>query len=348
MILPYTFLTLVFYVLRDPKWRDAFYFWYKNYLEKRNVVKIYIFHNVDKLIHDFPDKVELRDGNIIFKNVTIFNEGFIRLNSKAFFIKDNFCYYSFLKNLRHFKKSKTRDHLDQGYSMTGMYSTSFNLFHLITDTLVPNASEGKIKGTVILPKIFNEFQQKLIDVLSINDYIQVKDSINVKELSVRMRKSKWEITPYDHFRKLLGVANERTSDANKVVFITRKNTRRSFKNEDELVDSFKQYNIETVDFGKITLEERTLLLSKTKILIGQYGAGLTNMIFMPKNSYVIDLQNGNWVKNDYCLLANSCRLNYMNVAFPIKAFSKKDPYKLTTDDIYQVKVVMDLILTIND
>ena len=149
--------------------------------------------------------------------------------------------------------------------MTGMYSTSFNLFHLITDTLVPNASQGKIKGTVILPKIFNEFQQKLIDVLSINDYIQVKDSINVKELSVRMRKSKWEITPYDHFRKLLRVANERTSDANKVVFITRENTRRSYKNEYELIDSLKQYNIETVDFGKITLEERTLLLSKTKI-----------------------------------------------------------------------------------
>lgn len=71
------------------------------------------------------------------------------------------------------------------------------------------------------------------------------------------------------------------------------------------------------------------------------------MVFIPKGTYVVDLQFGNWVKNDYCLLANSCRLKYINVAFPLKLTSS-DPYELTYDDLYQIKCSLDLIISTNN
>ena len=60
------------------------------------------------------------------------------------------------------------------------------------------------------------------------------------------------------------------------------------------------------------------LLSKTKILIGQYGAGMTNMIFMNDNSTIIEIQVAEWTKEDYCTVASLCQHRYLFFSLPKK------------------------------
>ena len=339
-----SFLTIFFYFFRNPKWRDTFYPTYKNFLLKRGF-KIYNFHLIDNLIQDFPEKVNNGNDYVSFNNVTVFSEAFIRLDEKSFFIIDNYAYYELLKDLSYYRDNKPKTEIDKAYLMLGMYSKTFNLFHFLTDALIPNlpSDESQKHLPNLIPPINNTFQKDFFKLLNLENNIEVVAPIKVKNLILKKRLSKWDCTTYDLFREKLNF-NLNINTTVKIIYISRKNAKRLFKNEDVLLGYLRAYNIKVVDFSSITLNERIDLLSDAAILIGQYGAGLTNMVFMPNDSHVIDLQIGNWVKNDYCLLANACRLKYVNVSFPIK-FTKNDPYQLTYDDLYQIKCSLDLIIS---
>jgi capsular polysaccharide biosynthesis protein len=226
-----------------------------------------------------------------------------------------------------------------------MYSKSFNLFHFLTDTLIPNLPSDKSQKHLsnLIPPIKNTFQKDFFKLLNIENNIEVVDPIKVKNLILNKRMSKWNCASYDLFRKNFNFKLDINTNV-KIIYVSRENAKRSFKNEDFLLNFLKSYNISVIDFSTISLSQRIELLADTNVLMGQYGAGLANMAFMRNGSYVVDLQIGNWVKNDYCLLANSCRLKYINVAFPIK-FTNNDPYELTYDDLYQIKCSLDLIIS---
>jgi len=340
-----SFLSILFYFFKKPIFRDSFYPFYKKFLLNRGF-KIYDFHLIDNLIKDFPEKVNIGNDYVSFNSVTVFGEAFIRLNKYSFFIVDNYAYYELLKNLSHYKFRKPKLELEKAYLMLGMYSKSFNLFHFLTDTLIPNlpSDESQKHLPNLIPPIKNTFQKDFFKLLKIENNIEVVAPIKVKNLILKKRLSKWECSNYDLFREKLNF-NLNINTAVKIIYVCRKNAKRSFKNEDFLLKFLKPYNVSFIDFSTITLSQRIELLADTNILIGQYGAGLTNMVFMRNDSFVIDLQIGNWVKNDYCLLANSCRLKYINVSFPIK-FTSNDPYELTYDDLYQIKCSLDLIISI--
>jgi hypothetical protein len=339
-----SFLTFFFYFFKKPIFRDSFYPYYKEFVLNRGI-KIYDFHLIDKLEEDFPNKINNGNDYVSFNNVTVFGEAFIRLDKNSFFIIDNYTYYELLKNLNHYKFLQPKLELEKAYLMLGMYSKSFNLFHFLTDTLIPNlpSDESQKHLPNLIPPIKNTFQKDFFKLLNIENNIEVVAPIKVKNLTLNKRLSKWECTNYDLFREKLNF-NLNINTAVKIIYISRKNAKRSFKNEDFLLKFLKPYNISVIDFSTITLSQRIEVLADTDILMGQYGAGLTNMAFMRNGSHVVDLQIGNWVKNDYCLLANSCRLKYINVAFPIK-FTNNDPYELTYDDLYQIKCSLDLIIS---
>ena len=82
--------------------------------------------------------------------------------------------------------------------------------------------------------------------------------------------------------------------------------RRKIINENKLIDILQHNGFQTVFLEDYSLEEQIILLSEAKVIISAHGAGLTNIIFMNKETTVIELKAYN---NDYWCFYSLARLS---------------------------------------
>lgn len=98
---------------------------------------------------------------------------------------------------------------------------------------------------------------------------------------------------------------------NKIIFIKRKN--RKISNSSQIIDFIEKNDefVEEIDFETLSFDEQIKLSNETKMMIGVHGAGLTNLMFMEKNAFVLELDFFNWGFNCYEHLANNLKMkNY--------------------------------------
>ena len=289
--------------------------------------------------------MELTDTGYIFHNVIVMEDGIVQFDKKTFFVSDRYVLYTIIRKLGRLRKVTPKAQLAKAFLMCGNYSNSFNFFHFLTDSIAPNYNSdiANTQIPILLPVISNSFQNEILDKLNINNYIEVDTAIQVSSLRLNLRASKWSRNVYKLVRSSLGVVDSNENANKKIIYATRSGSARNYKNEHVLIEFLKSYGAEVVDFSRISLDQRIKLLKETSILIGQYGAGLTNLVFLPNDSYVIDLQTVNVHRNDYCLLANACGVRYINTPFHDRFFSKPRNYTLHEDDFYHIKVAIDFI-----
>lgn len=351
MIIPEFFLTLFFLVFRNPRLKDKFYPKYYRYLVRKGLLEVYDFSNLAELTDRYPTRVKIEQNKAIFFDVALLKNGYIRLDKKTYFINDFHAYYLFVKGLSNYRKVKTQNFLPEAVSMCGMYSDTFNLFHFLSDSLLPNIGirREEASPTAVLPAIRNDLQKDLLHLTSIKDWVEVGQGIQVGRLQLNRTTPKWDKRHYENFRfeycNIEKVIQEKQSAAaGKLIYATRAGNVRNYKNEQQLINLLFKYNFIVVDFGKMSLGQRRDLLSETAIFISQYGAGLSNMVFMNPGASVIDLQLGNLVRNDYCLMASACDLNYINVPFVLRSTRKTYNYSLSKDDLFHVEVALKMAL----
>ena len=347
MIIPEIFIKYFFRVFSRAKWRDSFYLFYGDYLKNAGHIDVYDFRNIAALCKKFPQRVELTDTGYIFNNVIVMEDGIIKFDKKTFFIWDRYAINLIIRKLSRLKKTVPKVKLTSAYLMCGIYSDSFNFYHFLTDSLAPNFNPkiSKSQFPILLPVICNNFQNEVLDKLNITDYKEVDSAIEVESLGVNLRASKWSRDAYKRIRSALGVVDNNVNSGKKIVYATRLGSARNYKNEEQLIKFLENYDVEVVDFSTISLDRRVALLKETSILIGQYGAGLTNLVFLPTDAYLIDLQTVNVHRNDYCLLAFACGVNYINIPFHDRLISNPRSYTLNEDDFYHIKVAVDFIIT---
>lgn len=90
---------------------------------------------------------------------------------------------------------------------------------------------------------------------------------------------------------------------------------RSIKNINELHSAISNfYNSELIDTSDTNPEDAIQIYSNLKVLIGQWGAGLTNMIWMDKGSLIIEICARPMVSNDvFELLANALGHKFIRI-----------------------------------
>ena len=103
------------------------------------------------------------------------------------------------------------------------------------------------------------------------------------------------------FKKLMNDLRKETIEAkifrknnneNNYILISRSNSlRRKLLNEDVLFNRLKKYGFKKIFFEKLSYEKQVEISKNCKIMIGYHGAGLTNLIFMKKNTHVIEIYN---------------------------------------------------------
>jgi hypothetical protein len=119
----------------------------------------------------------------------------------------------------------------------------------------------------------------------------------------------------------------------KIIYVSRKNARgRGVLNEAELVNAITALGGEVAYFETMSFQEQVLLMSECKVLLGNHGAGLANMIFMKPGGLVVELlphRNGLF---DYRPIGNSFRHQaiYWRLA---NACNHKHEYQLCDHDL---------------
>lgn len=104
---------------------------------------------------------------------------------------------------------------------------------------------------------------------------------------------------------------ENCNSSGKKLYISRRNAVcRKIINENEVEQLLRGFGFETICFEDYSFEEQVKICSQSEILIGIHGAGLSNMIFQPEGSFVLELQRRMSYASCFYSLANALDLNY--------------------------------------
>lgn len=195
-----------------------------------------------------------------------------------------------------------------------------NYYHWITQA-IPRlllAKQLNIPFTLLLPESHEtEFHVSTLKILGITHW----DTLNGKKSYYEIKNLQYpshdiQIGDYnDNIIRLIRTTFNIThleNQPHKKVFIRRVDqTKRRMLNEAEVLAVFSRHNFEIVEFESLTFETQLQMMMQTKVLVGVHGAGLTNMIFMPSHSSILELTSRiNGEHYYYYSLGNACLHKY--------------------------------------
>jgi capsular polysaccharide biosynthesis protein len=105
-----------------------------------------------------------------------------------------------------------------------------------------------------------------------------------------------------------------------------------------------KHGFEIIYAEKLSLKDQISLMSETRTVVSLHGAALTNMIFLPENSEVIELRNfGDSKTNCYFNLANALGLKYY---YTLNKGNSAD--SITADFTIDLKALENVIRQLKD
>lgn len=102
-------------------------------------------------------------------------------------------------------------------------------------------------------------------------------------------------------------------DSNRNIYISRKNSSRTFDNESEIEEMLKKQGYDIVYSEHLTFLEQITLFQSARVVIAVHGAGLANLIWCHPGSHVIELFSPRHFNDCYARLSMSMRLNYQQL-----------------------------------
>jgi capsular polysaccharide biosynthesis protein len=218
---------------------------------------------------------------------------------------------------------------------------SGNYFHWITEALPRLLAGGSgIKSfPVLLPAYYHQFsfieESLKIAGFSVRDLNEKKFYLVRNVLFITHFTTGGNYNDY-FIQKTRETLNKDVTAAppSRLVYISRgKAERRKITNEKDLLLVLKKFQFEIVYCEDLSLQEQRNLFSQTKVLVSNHGAGLTNMIFMPAATSVLELRYQNDRHNNcYYALASALDIDYYyQQCLPVN----------TTEDPYAADLVVD-------
>ncbi len=197
-----------------------------------------------------------------------------------------------------------------------IYNRNSNgFFHWLTDTLPKITIARKInkKFTLVLPSKLN---LKFINQ-SLNEY-NIKFFFMKENKNYHFKKITYigELYPSGSPRKkvlenLKKQIKTKPSKFNRVYISRNKSNRRKISNEIELIKVLMKYKFKIVYAEKLSFLSQVNLFSSAKFLIGLHGAGISNILWMKKNTNLLELKpEKDLYLNCYYNIANLLNINY--------------------------------------
>jgi capsular polysaccharide biosynthesis protein len=137
------------------------------------------------------------------------------------------------------------------------------------------------------------------------------------------------------------------------IYISREGEKLRFvENEEEIMELLTKYGFKKVKMQNYSYQEQIQICHNAKYIIGPHGAGLTNILFMKNNSYVLELST----KQDYdfftgfYFLANALNHSYLYQKCKIgsKSIVADSHHGSLLVDILQLEKNIKIMLDNND
>ncbi|WP_123812044.1 DUF563 domain-containing protein [Mangrovimonas sp. DI 80] len=116
---------------------------------------------------------------------------------------------------------------------------------------------------------------------------------------------------------------------------------RKLKNEAALCELLKKFGFEMIHAEDISYLEQIKLFSNAEWLVAPHGAGLTNMLYMPKGAQVLELFSKNTLRRCYFTMAQTLGIQYHSL-FLMPSDELKTGTDLIVEDI-QLKALFEFL-----
>jgi capsular polysaccharide biosynthesis protein len=111
------------------------------------------------------------------------------------------------------------------------------------------------------------------------------------------------------------------------IYISRGRARkRRILNEDEVSNVLAEFGFQTIYAEDLSFAQQVEISSQARYLVSNHGAGMTNMLFMPEGSNVLELRHReDCINNCYFTLSSALNLNYFYQTCPSSS-DLQDPH----------------------
>jgi capsular polysaccharide biosynthesis protein len=289
---------------------------------------------------EFLKNVRISINSVVFRYFKIFKESCI--NEKT--------YQEYQKGFRFFLKfifpkfnfSKKRFLL-----ISDEWTSNYYHWHVFALKKLLILKEKNLieNSLLLLPKKYQSYKFALssIEKFGIKKnqivFLRKKSNIKVAELPL-ITASRQHPSAFQKISKIL------TKDADKIdqdfgekIYISRaEQVLRFVENEKEVVALLEKYGFKKIIMEKFSYDEQIAICAKAKYLVSPHGAGLTNVLFMKKGSYVLEMstpQTAEGFNKDFYAISSMLDLNYLYQKCEMGENSR-------VRDFHQASLVVDL------
>jgi capsular polysaccharide biosynthesis protein len=258
-----------------------------------------------------------KNGKHVLSKHTHMNSGNIKSKIKKYLNSPQ------INNLNNFEE------IDSAFWVIDEKSNRY--FHWLTDTLMRFflVVKSKESGPILIHEdlLSYPYIKESLDILNINHVMYDKNTLlrvnNLNIVSHVSESGNYNKEIINAVRKGF-TKNVNSSKPSERIWISRSNSDyRKIKNLEEIMPLLKKYNFEIIKPEENSLEKNIEVFNSCKVVGGLHGAGLTNMLFMQKNTSVIEVRRHGDVNNNcYYSLASDLDINY----FYVKAESETSDF----------------------
>jgi len=199
-----------------------------------------------------------------------------------------------------------------------------NYFHWFFDSLpkyffYKKFYKFKKNDYFIVPNLKHNYQIESLKILKIKNIINAYDEKHIRTNKLITMNFKHTINHplwlINDLKKAFKINRFNLIKKQTKLFILREginNLARGIENKEDLIHFLRSKNFLIINPSKLTFLNEIKLFNSAKIIIGLYGAALTNIIFCKNNANVIELRNqytGDLYKN----ITKKAKLNYYSL-----------------------------------
>jgi len=220
-------------------------------------------------------------------------------------------FYTFTKNVRRIN----------GNGAVLVSPESHNYYHWLNDVLPRIKIYESVSDQIDHFCISSKVPQKFLDVLPQFGipkekilFIKENEKLHFDHLYVASlpgsegRSPQWAT---EYLRDKLIKPDPAISPEKKIYFKRGAGAERRVLNEDILIQSLRKNGFEIIEPDQLSIDEQVKLMQQSKMVVGVHGAALSNLLFSPDHTTVIEIFSPDYFRTDcYYTLSSALKLSY--------------------------------------